>query len=732
MFPLSVLMLCLINISRFSNAEINYNQEVAPNTSSEDKLGMMLSGMKSYANLAKALSISDDEIAFTHKYVELGVFVGYELYQTLIQSKVVEKIYEDYVKHRDAKIRNSKVRDAKHRESKHSVFKRKRKAFNPEQHALEKIKFIMTLFLSQIQSIYKDPTLKGTVTIIPNYLEIHARQSVFDTFGGDRDKLLNSFCEYQSSVNSARLHHKILSSKALRRQNNVQSMRRKFDMALYVSSLNYYSIRSDGSHDGVTMGLSPVGGVCYKSNNCVISEFGATNKLRHPYPSAGLMGSWVAAHEMAHNFGLFHDGPLVSKMAPILDFSSNKLIKSAHAQKDFNERNAKNSSDAICPANGYLMSSSRGTKGEVNWSICSAKLLSVIDAECLSNPNLDANFGGAKNDGDAIFGNEIGVDDKISFENGLIEELKLFQTLFGVPGRFLDAHDQCKLFLNDEDAYFYKNMSNIADICHVTITCKTPNLIGYFTAGPALEGTFCGDGATCVHGICKKDASITPPIEGGWSEWERDGKVATPFDRCESSCLMNSSGISTYRRYCDHPKPSNSENYCKGNAIKVEICDDSAICRDAELSVSRKSIQSYANESCSRFRKLVPEVAPLGVQVPHHFDYPWRACAIFCKLKDMSAFYTPRYELNHFYNDDFYAPYFPDGTLCHFDSVSNVSYYCQNHKCLPPPPHRHSYPFIDAAQDQMYHVDNYNLSNANDVNFMKKYFTIKMDSLKMN
>lgn len=715
MFPNSVLTLCLISISRFSNAEISYNQEVAPNASNEDKLGMMLSGMKSYANLAKALSIGDDDIAFTHKYVELGVFVGYELYQTLIESNVVDKIYEDYVKHRDAK---------------HSVFKRRGKAFNPKQHALEKIKLIMTLFLSQIQSIYRDPTLKGTVSIIPNYLEIHARPNFFDAFGGDRDKLLNSFCEYQSSVNSARLNNKISSSKALRRQKNVQSQ--KFDMALYVSSLNYYSVRSDGSHDGVTMGLSPVGGVCYKSNNCVISEFGATNKLKHPYPSAGLMGSWVAAHEMAHNLGLFHDGPLVSKMAPILDFSSNKQIKSAHAQNDLNGKDAKNSSGAICPANGYLMSSSRGTKGEVNWSICSAKLLSVIDAECLSSPNLDANFGDAKKDEDAIFDHEIGVGDKISFENGLIEELKNFQTLFGVPGRFLDAHDQCKLFLNDEDAYFYNNMSSIGDICHVTITCKTPNLIGYFTAGPALEGTFCGDGATCVHGICKKDASVAPPIEGGWSEWERDGKVATSTDGCESACLMNSSGVSTYRRYCDHPKPSNNENYCKGNAIKVELCDDSAICADAMFSVSRKSIQLYANERCSRFRKLVPQVAPLGVQVPHHFDYPWRACAIFCKLKDMSAFYTPRYELNHFYNDDFYAPYFPDGTLCHFDSVSNVSYHCQNHKCLPPPSHRHSYPSIDATHDQMYHVDNYNLSDPSDVRFIKKYFTIKLDSLKVN
>ncbi|VVC90536.1 unnamed protein product [Leptidea sinapis] len=52
------------------------------------------------------------------------------------------------------------------------------------------------------------------------------------------------------------------------------------------STLDFYS-EEGGRRNGVTMGLAPVGGVCLPAHACVVSEFGTTDTLGRPYPSAG-------------------------------------------------------------------------------------------------------------------------------------------------------------------------------------------------------------------------------------------------------------------------------------------------------------------------------------------------------------------------------------------------------------------------------------------------------------
>lgn len=53
------------------------------------------------------------------------------------------------------------------------------------------------------------------------------------------------------------------------------------------------------------------------------------------------------------------------------------------------------------------------------------------------------------------------------------------------------------------------------------------------------------------------------------------------------------------------------------------------------------------------------------------------ACAIFCRRKDIAAYYAPRVELNDLGLD----PYFPDGTWCHTEEGQD--YFCRQHHCLP-------------------------------------------------
>lgn len=48
------------------------------------------------------------------------------------------------------------------------------------------------------------------------------------------------------------------------------------------------------------MGLAPVGGVCLPAHACVVSEFGTTDVLGRPYPSAGFTSVYILAHEIGH------------------------------------------------------------------------------------------------------------------------------------------------------------------------------------------------------------------------------------------------------------------------------------------------------------------------------------------------------------------------------------------------------------------------------------------------
>lgn len=64
-------------------------------------------------------------------------------------------------------------------------------------------------------------------------MEVH-KEEVMNTFEGDRDKLLSSFCDYQSNLNQA------------------SDNPAHWDMALYLSSLNFFGIDS-GRKNSITM-----------------------------------------------------------------------------------------------------------------------------------------------------------------------------------------------------------------------------------------------------------------------------------------------------------------------------------------------------------------------------------------------------------------------------------------------------------------------------------------------
>lgn len=124
------------------------------------------------------------------------------------------------------------------------------------------------------------------------------------------------------------------------------------------------------------------------------------------------------------------------------------------------------SSGNSCSKEGYIMSPSRGTKGETQWSSCSAEVMSNLGwAECLT-------------------------------DSPKKHEKELDHTRFlDTPGQFYTAKKQCEILLRDKDAVVLPSQK-LDQICH-NLHCKTPHRSGFYYAGPALDGTTCGQKKVC-------------------------------------------------------------------------------------------------------------------------------------------------------------------------------------------------------------------------------------------
>lgn len=153
---------------------------------------------------------------------------------------------------------------------------------------------------------------------------------------------------------------------------------------------------------------------------------------------------------------------------------------------------------------------------------------------------------------------------------------------------------------------------------------------------------------------------------GSWSEWKEGS--------CSSGCLQRSRGARIRQRFCEDQGHRREATSCKGSYYDVLLCNDEKLCRK-----KRRTIDEFATLKCALFSEKLPELdgAARGLQADHEADRPWMACAIFCRRRDIAAYYAPRVELNDLGLD----PYLPDGTWCHVEEGRD--YFCRRHHCLP-------------------------------------------------
>ena len=165
------------------------------------------------------------------------------------------------------------------------------------------VKHLLLSYINGIQALYLLPSLGQGLTISIVRLEMATQRDPYKSHNGDRESILASFCEYQSSLNPSQ-----------------KGGPGGWDVAVLVTGLD---LHEEGANDkGVTLGLSPVGGVCRfvtingdeqithlvllrfeypketnikhfssHSHNCVVGELGVEGRRGQPQPSAGVYAS---------------------------------------------------------------------------------------------------------------------------------------------------------------------------------------------------------------------------------------------------------------------------------------------------------------------------------------------------------------------------------------------------------------------------------------------------------
>jgi Metallo-peptidase family M12/Reprolysin family propeptide len=195
-------------------------------------------------------------------------------------------------------------------------------------HDNEKLRNLVLAYMNGVQALYLHDSLSRKVDFLIVYIEFMEEQSSnLPHAYGERNALIDNFCQYQKNLNS-----------------KYDSDPNHWDMAVYVSALDIFAWDSNGNKNGATMGLATVGGVCNDEYNCVITEFGSINQFGKPYPSSGFTSVYILAHEIGHNLGMSHD-----------------------------------SVGNSCPKDGFIMSPSRGVQGETSWSYCSDNILKKLE-----------------------------------------------------------------------------------------------------------------------------------------------------------------------------------------------------------------------------------------------------------------------------------------------------------------------------------------------------------------
>ncbi|XP_053614475.1 A disintegrin and metalloproteinase with thrombospondin motifs adt-1-like [Plodia interpunctella] len=193
----------------------------------------------------------------------------------------------------------------------------------PKDTERELVRFILAM-INAVQLLYHDHSLGRPVNFILKRLEILHEDPVNLKRPHDIDRFLSNFCTWQRLENPPGDNDPL-----------------HWDHALILTGLDLYVVNKNGKVSSQVVGLAPVAGMCTVTSSCTVNEG------RH------FESVYVVAHEIGHNLGMRHDGPLA---------------------------------DNGCDPSAYIMSPTLGS-GKITWSQCSSnylqKFLDTVQSRCL-------------------------------------------------------------------------------------------------------------------------------------------------------------------------------------------------------------------------------------------------------------------------------------------------------------------------------------------------------------
>ncbi|XP_015414045.1 PREDICTED: A disintegrin and metalloproteinase with thrombospondin motifs 20 [Myotis davidii] len=275
----------------------------------------------------------------------------------------------------------------------------------------------------------------------------------------------------------------------------------------------------------------------------------------------GLSAAFTIAHELGHVFNVPHDDSFKCK-----------------------ESGIKHQYHVMAPTLNYHTS-------PWTWSKCSQKYITEF---------LDTGHG----------------DCLLDKPNGRIYDLSS-----QLPGLMYDVNKQCELMFGpgSQVCPYLKQCRRLwctsAEGVHKG--CRTQHM-------PLADGTNCGPGMHCHHGLCVNKEMETRPVDGEWGPWG-------PYSSCSRTC---GGGIKSTTRLCNRPEPRNGGKYCVGRRMKFRSCNTDSC---------PKGKQDFREKQCSDFDGKHFNINGLSPNVRWLPKYSGIAikdrCKLYCRVAGTTNFY---------------------------------------------------------------------------------------------
>ncbi|XP_068168609.1 A disintegrin and metalloproteinase with thrombospondin motifs 20 isoform X1 [Antennarius striatus] len=190
-----------------------------------------------------------------------------------------------------------------------------------------------------------------------------------------------------------------------------------------------------------------------------------------------------------------------------------------------------------------------------------------------------------------------------------------------LPGQIYNANRQCELMFGpgSQICPYLKQCKRLwctsAEGDHKG--CRTQHM-------PLADGTDCGHGMYCRHGMCVNKELDLKPVHGEWGPWG-------PYSVCSRSC---GGGTRSTSRDCSKPEPRNGGKFCVGRRMKFRSCNTEPCPR------GRKD---FREEQCSQFDGKhfnINGLPPTVRWVPKYSGILMKdRCKLFCRVAGTTAYY---------------------------------------------------------------------------------------------